>query len=51
MVYLDTSVLVPLFVPEPASINVRRWFEQQGGIVLAISDWTMTEFASALGTF
>lgn len=48
MVYLDTSVIVPLFVPEPDSSAIREWFGQAGG-GLAISDWTLTEFASAMG--
>lgn len=51
MLYLDTSVLVPLFVPEPLSEPVRDWFEVQAtaGAMLAISAWTLTEFASAMG--
>lgn len=49
MRYLDTSVLVPLFVPEPESDRVQRWMERQAGDVLTISDWTLTEFASAMG--
>lgn len=49
MIYLDTSVLMPLFVPEPQSTALRGWFERQSEEVLAISDWTLTEFASALG--
>ena len=51
MLYLDTSVLVPLFVPEPLSEPVRAWFEVQAttGATLAISAWTLTEFASAMG--
>ncbi len=49
MVYLDTSVLVPLFLPEPESDRIQRWMERQSGEVLSISEWTLTEFASALG--
>ena len=53
MLYLDTSVLVPLFVPEPLSEPMRAWFEVQAsttaGATLAISAWTLTEFASAMG--
>lgn len=51
MLYLDTSVLVPLFVPEPLSEPVRAWFEVQASTTatLAISAWTLTEFASAMG--
>jgi uncharacterized protein len=49
MLYLDTSVLVPLFVPEPTTAAVRRWLDNLAGKVLVVSDWTLTEFASALG--
>jgi len=49
MLYLDTSVLVPLFVPEEASERIQGWFERQGAEGLAIGDWTLTEFSSALG--
>lgn len=48
MVYLDTSVLVPLFLPEPESERIQRWIERQSGELLSISEWTLTEFASAL---
>lgn len=49
MIYLDTSVLLPLFLPEPDSTAVRSWFGRNGGEDLAISDWTLVEFSSALG--
>lgn len=49
MLYLDTSVLVPLFINEPESDSVRVWFNAHAGETLAISDWTLTEFASAMG--
>lgn len=49
MLYLDTSVLVPLFVSEPQSDSVRAWIGARAGETLAISDWTLTEFASAMG--
>lgn len=49
MLYLDTSVLVPLFVPELDSAAVRQWFDANADKTLAISDWTVTEFASAMG--
>ncbi|HUP92983.1 MAG TPA: type II toxin-antitoxin system VapC family toxin [Solimonas sp.] len=49
MLYLDTSVLVPLFVPEPESAALRGWLESNAAASLAISDWTLTEFASAMG--
>jgi predicted nucleic acid-binding protein len=31
MRYLDTSVLVPLFVPEPESDRIQSWVERQTG--------------------
>lgn len=49
MLYLDTSVLVPLFVPEPLSAQLRHWFDGQSDKTFAISDWTLTEFSSAMG--
>jgi predicted nucleic acid-binding protein len=49
MLYLDTSVLVSLFLPDPESELVRAWFNDRSEDTLAISDWTMTEFASAMG--
>ena len=48
MLYLDTSLLVPLFVPEPDSTAVRGWFNVRADESLAISEWTLTEFASAM---
>jgi uncharacterized protein len=48
MLYLDTSVLVPLFLPEPESDRMQRWLERQAGESLSISEWTLTEFSSAL---
>ncbi len=49
MLYLDTSVLVPLFVPEDASQTIRNWFDKQSQAELTISEWTCTEFMSAIG--
>ena len=49
MLYLDTSVFVPLFVPEPESDAVRAWVNAHASETLAISDWTLTEFSSAMG--
>ena len=49
MLYLDTSVLVPLFVPEPESAALRAWFQTKTADILAISEWTLTEFVSAMG--
>ena len=48
MVYMDTSAIVALIVPEPDSTTVARWYtETQSGLVSAV--WCVTEFASALG--
>ena len=47
MVYLDTSAAVPLFVAEPASDPVDRWFSACE-VPLVSSDSIVTEFASAL---
>ncbi len=49
MLYLDTSVLVPLFEPDPLPEKLRAWFASDARLTLAISDWTLTEFASAIG--
>lgn len=49
MIYLDTSVLLPLFVREPTSDAVRLWFATLPTGELAISEWTGTEFVSAIG--
>jgi predicted nucleic acid-binding protein len=47
MVYLDTSAAVPLFVAEPSSDLIERWFGACD-IPVVSSDWIVTEFASAL---
>jgi uncharacterized protein len=49
MIYLDTSVLVPLFVAEPQSEAVREWFQANCDEALAVSDWSLLEFVSAMG--
>jgi predicted nucleic acid-binding protein len=46
MVYVDTSALVPLFIREPNSEAVIDWLESSSER-LAISEWTLVEFASA----
>jgi predicted nucleic acid-binding protein len=48
MVYVDTSVLVPLFLNEPQSVAVANWYarEKRGLVTTA---WCVAEFASALG--
>ena len=48
MLYVDTSALVALIVPEPGSAAVARWYASATGeLVSAV--WCVTEFASALG--
>lgn len=47
MVYVDTSVLVALQLPEPKSALVARWYAGcEDELVTAV--WCATEFASAL---
>ena len=49
MAYLDASVLVALIVPEPSSRAVRQWFDKTRSDPRSVSDWCLTESASALG--
>ena len=46
MIYVDTSALVPLFIREPKSEAIIGWLESSGER-LAISEWTLVEFAAA----
>jgi predicted nucleic acid-binding protein len=48
MVYVDTSVLVPLFLNEPTSVAVASWYEREKSELVAAA-WCVPEFASALG--
>lgn len=45
-VYLDASVVVPLFVKEATSERLYRWLE--GGVDVRLSGWTVAEVSSAL---
>ena len=47
--YLDASAAVLIYVNEEASFAMRSWFGSVDPGDLALSHWTMTEFASALG--
>ena len=47
MIYLDTSVVVPLLVPEAKTADVKAWFASLGSIPVS-GDWLLTEFASAV---
>jgi uncharacterized protein len=48
MVYVDTSVLVPLFLNEPHSAAVADWYAREKSELVAAA-WCIPEFASALG--
>lgn len=48
MVYVDTSVLVPLFLNEPDSVAVATWYAREKSELVA-AGWCVPEFASALG--
>ena len=48
MLYLDTAIVLALFVREPMSEAVGKWIASRRQ-PLAFSDWGLTECASALG--
>ncbi len=48
MVYLDTSFLAPLFLPEETSRDVVAYVQRLPASELAVSNWTMVEFSSLL---
>lgn len=45
-VYVDTSVIVSLFIKDDHAVTTRAWAAT--GPSVAVSDWTLTEFTSAL---
>lgn len=45
-VYLDASVIVPLFVEEDSSERMLVWLET--GVSVTLSDWSVAEVSSAL---
>lgn len=47
MVYVDTSVLVALYLREGRSADVERWYSTSDDELIS-SPWCVTEFASAL---
>lgn len=46
MVYVDTSALVPVFIREAKTDAIHDWLESEAPR-LAISEWSLVEFASA----
>lgn len=48
VVYVDTSALVALIVPEAQSAAVARWYGRSRAELVSAT-WCVTEFASALG--
>ena len=48
MNYVDTSVLVAAFVSESHTQRAERWLTGGSDQELAISEWTIAEFSSAL---
>ena len=46
MLYLDTSFVAPLYIPEPDSDEVRRLIYSLSQEYIAISEWTCVEFSS-----
>lgn len=47
MIYVDTSVIVPLLTTEPKTEAVTAWFSKLHD-TLTCSDWLLTEFSSAI---
>ena len=48
MLYLDTSLLVAALTHQTRTAEVQDWLAAQNPDELAISEWTVTEFSSAM---
>lgn len=48
MIYCDTSLLVAALVSEVNSVAARNWLDAHAAEALVVSDWVLTEFASAI---
>lgn len=48
MIYLDTSVVVAALTSEAKTERVQRWLSEQPEHSLFTSEWTLTEFSSAM---
>ncbi|WFR99606.1 type II toxin-antitoxin system VapC family toxin [Rhizobium tumorigenes] len=48
MFYIDTSVMVAALMEEASTSRAQIWLSAQVEGALAISDWTVTEYSSAL---
>lgn len=48
MIYADTSVLVAALTPEARTAAVQEWLAAKPPAELTVSEWTLSEFSSAL---
>ncbi|MBK1631858.1 hypothetical protein CKO31_14150 [Thiohalocapsa halophila] len=48
MAYVDTSVLLALFLNEAKTADAWSWLDRQASDATTVSDWTLTEISSAL---